>query len=258
MPLFNEIQTIAETCGAEFCGVADLALAHEEIVRQGGEEIGKYPRAISLGIVLPHAIVDQLPNRDDPAVAALYLHHAYAVINDRLDALASLVAGWVQRRGYAALPLTVKEHHDNERICAVFSHKLAAHLAGFGWIGKSCLLITPQAGPRVRWVSVLTDAPLAATGGPMAPRCGACRECVDACPVGAFTGEPFRPEDPREVRYDAKKCQRYFYELHQAGKPPACGMCVYACPHGKQTRCERSVPSGLDAGAPLKLNPFGA
>jgi len=234
MALMDDIHAVADTFGADFCGMADLSLAHDEIVRQGGEEIGKYPRAISLGIILPHAIVDQLPNRSDPAVAMSYLHHAYAVINARLDQLASLVAGRVQRRGYAVMPMTVKEHHDNERICAVFSHKLAAHLAGFGWIGKSCLLVTPQAGPRARWVSVLTDAPLEPTGEPMAQRCGDCRACVDICPVGAFTGEPFRPEDPREVRYDARKCQQYFAELAQAGRPPACGMCLYICPHGKQ------------------------
>jgi len=233
MPLFDEIQSVADTFGADFCGVADLAPAHGEIVRQGGEEIGKYPRAISLGIILPHAIVDQLPNRDDPAVAALYRHHAYAVNNSRLDELASLVAGRVQRRGYAALPLTVKEHLDNERICAVFSHKLAAHLAGLGWIGKSCLLVTPQAGPRVRWVSILTDALLEPTGEPMAERCGDCRECVDACPVSAFTGEPFRPENPREVRFDACKCHLFRREQEKAGNTRVCGMCLYACPHGR-------------------------
>ena len=64
----------------------------------------------------------------------------------------------------AALTVLLENLKD-ERQRAVFSNKLAAHLAGLGWIGKSCLLITPQVGPRVRWVSVLTEAPLALTGG---------------------------------------------------------------------------------------------
>jgi hypothetical protein len=33
MNLFDEIQIIADTFGADFCGVADLTLAHEEIAR---------------------------------------------------------------------------------------------------------------------------------------------------------------------------------------------------------------------------------
>jgi hypothetical protein len=63
----------------------------------------------------------------------------------------------------------------------VRAHKLAAHLAGLGWIGKSCLLLTEQFGPRVRFVSVLTDAPLEA-GSPLDKPCGKCQVCIDACP----------------------------------------------------------------------------
>ncbi len=37
-------------------------------------------------------------------------------------------------------------------------------MAGLGRIGKSCLLITPEAGPRVHWATVLTDAPMQVTG----------------------------------------------------------------------------------------------
>jgi epoxyqueuosine reductase QueG len=35
-------------------------------------------------------------------------------------------------------------------------------LAGLGWIGKSCSLISPHFGPRLRLVTVLTNAPLKA------------------------------------------------------------------------------------------------
>jgi epoxyqueuosine reductase QueG len=140
----------------------------------------------------------------------------------------------LQRRGHRVLPIPTKEHHDEERLCAMFSHKLAAHLAGLGWIGKSCLLVTPEAGPRVRWSSVLTDAPLEPTGGPMDERCGKCRECVDICPVDAFTGRPFDVREPRDMRYDAYACRRYFVELEEAGSLPACGLCLYVCPFGRK------------------------
>ena len=113
-----------------------------------------------------------------------------------------------------------------------FSHKLAAHLAGFGWIGKSCLLITPEYGPRVRWVSILTDAPLKATSTFIASKCGKCNVCVDSCPVDAFTGNNFERNLPREDRFDAQKCQDHFTKLETKGKLPVCGMCLYSCPYG--------------------------
>ena len=88
-----------------------------------------------------------------------------------------------------------------DRQLGFFSHKLAAHLAGLGWIGKSCLLVTLEVGPRVRWASVLTDAPLMA-GEPLEERCGECRGCVEVCPAGAFSGRSFFFDEPRAARFD--------------------------------------------------------
>jgi epoxyqueuosine reductase QueG len=120
------------------------------------------------------------------------------------------------------------------RVAAIFSHKLAAHMAGLGWIGKSCLLITPEAGPRVRWATVLTDAPLPATGSAMAERCGECQKCVEICPQAAFTGRPFREDEPREARYDARKCELYLKDLEEKTGYGVCGMCLFVCPHGRR------------------------
>lgn len=231
--LEDQIRQIAQQEGVDFIGVADLARAKEEIARQGGTEVAKYPRAISLGIRLFDGIVDQLPDRENRAGAVSYRTHCYDVINARLNLVASKVAGAVQRSGFRAYPVPASDRFDNERICAVFSHKLAAHLAGLGWIGRSCLLVTPDAGPRVRFVTVLTDAPLVA-GTPMEVQCGDCSECVDACPVQAFTGRLFREDEPREARYDARKCELFFKAMENEGRPAVCGLCLHACPHGKK------------------------
>ncbi|HMK46108.1 MAG TPA: 4Fe-4S double cluster binding domain-containing protein [Methanocella sp.] len=231
--LEGDIRKIADLEGVDFFGVADLALARDEIVRQGGPELSKYPRAVSVGIRLFDEIVDQLPDREKLAVAVNYRTHCYDVINARLDLIASRLSGTLQRAGFMAYPVPASERYDNERICAVFSHKLAAHLAGLGWIGKSCLLVTPEVGPRARFTTVLTDAPLA-VGTPMAERCGDCSECVTVCPARAFTGKNFLESDPREARYDASRCEKYFDVMKKQGKMSVCGMCLYACPHGKR------------------------
>lgn len=241
MNLNHRIREIAETWGADFCGTADLSPAYETILAQGGPVIAAYPRAVSVGIVLPHAIVDQLPNRADRAAAVSYRHHSYDVINQRLDLLASIISSVLQREGFKALPVPASKRVDDERICGAFSHKLAAHLAGLGWIGKSCLLVTPDEGPRVRWATVLTDAPLTVTGKPAEERCGSCNLCVETCPVQAFTGEAFNALDPREKRYDAGKCDRYFAAMkEEAPETAVCGLCLYVCPYGKQGSPEQS------------------
>jgi epoxyqueuosine reductase QueG len=235
MNMNNRIKEISETWGADFYGVADLSIAHDAIMAQGGAVIASYHRAISVGIVLLHSIVDQLPQSADRAVAVNYRHHSYEVINQRLDLITSRVSSLLQRDGYQALPIPASKRVDDERICGAFSHKLAAHLAGLGWIGKSCLLVTPEEGPRVRWATVLTDAPLLLTGKPMDERCGNCNLCVEICPVHAFTGEAFLASDPREKRFDARKCDRYFASKKKKDPELAvCGLCLYICPYGKQ------------------------
>ena len=233
MQLDYQIRIMAEHEGADFFGVADLSRANEAITDQWGSLCAQYPKAISIGIILPQAIVDELPNRDNRAVAVNY-RHAYDITNLRLDLLTSKLGSIIQQGGYKSLPVPASERFDDERICAVFSHKLAANLAGLGWIGKSCLLVTPEAGPRVRWATVLTDAPLIITGEPMEVQCGECNECVEICPVSAFTGEPFRENEPREERYDARKCEEYLYNAEEDNEWTVCGLCIYACPHGKK------------------------
>lgn len=233
MTLYRDLRRLAEAEEVDFFGVADLSPAHDAILAQGGQLVAAFPRAISIGIALLDAIVDQLPQRANPAVSLTYRRHAYDVVNQRLDYISSRLSSRLQKQGYRAFPVPASQRVDDERLCAVFSHKLAAHLAGLGWIGKSCMLITPEVGPRVRWATVLTDAPLEASGEPMPVACGDCQECVDICPVDAYSGQPFRPEDPREVRFDAHKCRRYFVELEEATGLSVCGLCLYVCPNGR-------------------------
>ena len=234
MDLDSRIHSLAESFGADYCGVADLTDVQDVIRSQGGELVTGYPRAFVLGIRLLDTLVDLLPENEDTAAAVLYRHHSYDVVNQALDQIGLQVANTIQKHGYRALPVPASRRTSEEKIAGPFSHKLAAHLAGLGWIGKSCLLITPDHGPRVRWISVLTDAPLTPTGTPMEYRCGDCTACVDICPVHAFSGRSFQEEDAREARFNAAACDRYFREMEENGRPVVCGLCLYVCPHGRK------------------------
>jgi len=240
MNLQDRLLLLARETGADYFGVADLGPAADFIRDQGGERIARFPWAVVMGIVLLDTIVDLLPEREDPSAAILYRHMSYDVVNQALDLIGLQVANTIRREGFQALPVPASKRSSDEKIAGLFSQKLAAHLAGLGWIGKSCLLVTPDHGPRVRWVTVLTDAPLTRTGSPMGPRCGDCSACVDACPIHAFTGRVFREDEPREARFDAALCDRYFKDLEKNGHPPVCGMCLFICPHGRQAGTDPS------------------
>jgi epoxyqueuosine reductase QueG len=235
MELEVKLKQLAEDMGADFFGIANLSSAHEAIRNLWEERAAQFPRAISVGISLPHAIVDQQPNRFSSAVAMNYKHHAYKIINQRLDHTSSRLSGVLQREGYESLPIpSTQENTHTAELYGIFSHKMAARLSGLGWIGKCCLLVTPEVGPRVRWGTILTDASLKVTGIPMDERCGDCQECVDICPSKAFTGEPFRVKDSREVRFDAHKCDNYLRKLEKTSALGVCGMCLYVCPYGRK------------------------
>jgi epoxyqueuosine reductase len=229
MNLNYALHDLIKNDGADFFGVADLSPAQDFIREQGGDVVASYPLAVSIGITLLNTIIDQLPQGFERSEAVSYRHH-YDVTNLRLDLLAAKVASMLQREGYKAYPIPASQRFDDERICAIFSHKLAANLAGLGWIGKSCLLITPESGPRVRWATVLTNAPLSPNQELVKDSCGSCTECVDACPVGAFSGATFYADEPREVRYDAAKCEKYLNDLEKSTGLATCGLCIYACP----------------------------
>ncbi len=235
MQLEKLLSAVQRDKGVDYTGVAPLSSARDFVRDLGGDFIAELPTCVSVGIALPNAIVDLLPRRKERAVQVSYRHHAYDVVNQRLDLITSEIASSLQREGFRAFPVPAAERVDDRRICASFSHKLAANLSGLGWVGKSCLLVTPGHGPRVRWSTVLTDAPAPASVKRLPDRCGKCTRCVDICPVQAFTGEPFRPEEPREARFAAEKCDRYFQDMGSRGELKVCGMCLYACPFGMQS-----------------------
>ncbi len=229
-----EIRSLAFSLDADYFGVADLSLARDFIHMQGGERVSRYPRGVVIGMVLQDSLVDLLPEKD-PAAAIMYKQNSYDVVNCALDQIALRVANTLRRAGFGAFPVPASKRTDDEHVCGIFSQKLAAHLAGLGWIGKSCLLVTPDHGPRVRWVTVLTNAPLHPTGAPMEPRCGDCRACVEICPQHAFTGRPFHKDEPREARFDAVACDRHFKNVEKSKGVAVCGLCLFICPHGRKT-----------------------
>ena len=222
--LTQQLGDFSRRQGADLFGIADLKPVHDTAASQADPFIQRFPRAVSMGMQLCGPIVEQ-HSPDEPRRQSLYWHHVYEVVTRALDFLAYDVARWLTGWGFNAFPVPASTPYNLDKLEGIFSHKLAAHLAGVGWIGKSCLLLTDRFGPRVRLVTVLTDAPLE-TGQTLDKPCGQCRVCVESCPVKAFTGLEFQAGQGREVRFDVFKCSEYRREH-------PCGLCVSSCPEGR-------------------------
>ena len=124
--------------------------------------------------------------------------------------------------------------------------KTAAVRCGLGCQGKSTLLVTPNYGPRVRLISVLTSAELDVDEPYREDLCRNCEKCVVACPTQAL--EPYKIKinrcmtyaaekpDASDVPEDARKLERKLIERPTSNSYIECTTCIEACPIGKLQR----------------------
>lgn len=226
--LKEELRRLAEELGADLFGVADLTPVWAKIEEEYGSVFAGLKRAVSASVFFPRLVVNELA--DGPTHT--YLRY-YDTINARLDDIALRLSNYLQKKGYRAFPIPASQRVSESKLAGIFSHRLAAELAGLGWIGKNCSLINPDVGPRLRLVTVLTDAELPGDK-PVENRCGECSMCREACPPGAIKGMMFSREDPLEVRFDAQACHDYLMKVRHSFGKRICGRCLAACPFGKE------------------------
>ncbi|MFH0763019.1 MAG: hypothetical protein V1925_03935 [Candidatus Omnitrophota bacterium] len=203
--------------GADLFGVADIKEIRKEF-KLSQETLKRLDWGISLGINVSGAILEEIT--EEPT--RLYFHH-YRTVNFFLDQLALRAAGFIQRKGFAALAIPASLILDWENHRGHLSHKKIAVSAGLGWIGRNNLLVNKEFGSQFRLVSILTDMPLKADKSLKGGGCGECRLCIKACPAGAIKEE--------FLEFDYVKC---FEKLNEFQKKRMvdqyiCGVCVNAC-----------------------------
>ncbi len=227
----EQIKTLALSLGADVVGIADLALV-ADLPTIPANLLAGYSRAVSIGVRLSGAVLDQIEREPTP----LYAHH-YLVVNQLLNTIALKVATALEQAGAQALPIPASQTLDQAEQYAHISSKAIARAAGLGWQGKSLLIINPDFGPRFRIATILTNAALT-PDQPLANGCGACHACADACPAGAIRNLTFTDYPPsRDAALDVQKCAGKLY--NEFARLPfvgdaVCGVCVKVCPWGQQ------------------------
>jgi len=206
-----EVLTAAAEAGADIAGVADLRPVLPFVHRPFRPLIQRFPFAVSLGVDIlrysPDGGID--PGFDEQIIA--------------LETLGVRVGRVLAPHCKERLVLHAEDCLDPGALRSPVSNKIIAAQAGLGWIGKCLLLVTPRFGPRVRLVSILTDAPLL-PGNPLPGECGECTACLDACPAGSLQAHQGIPQERGQV-LDVATC------LGGHG----CSECMMACPVGRGT-----------------------
>jgi epoxyqueuosine reductase len=240
-----DIKSRARSLGFDLCGIApatalpELAHLQEWLARGYAGEMTYLERSAAaradIRHVLPSAqsviVTGTVYYTDDRAEArsltsARIARYAWGedyhlVLSKRLEALVA----WMREASDSPFEsfIFVDKHHVQERV-------FAKH-AGLGWIGKNTCLINPDLGSWLflAGVAVSLDLPADAAG---IDQCGACTQCIDACPTGAIVDE---------YEIDATRCISYL-TIELAGPIPphqraslgdhlfGCDICQDVCP----------------------------
>jgi len=179
---------------------------------------------IVMGLAMPLPIVETTPS---------VVHmEMYKTANAELDQLAYDLTRYLNRLGHASFFFprdgysSMKALRENNRVA--FAHIPAARYGGLGTVGASHNLLTPEFGPRVRFVSVFTSAEI--PPDPMIDKdlCIKCEACAKCCPKSAI-----RMRSDRVIGdYDDQACLEMAEDL-VARRCFPCGICTKVCPIGK-------------------------
>ena len=189
----------------------------------------KFPRAVSFAVPMSSEIMAGIEKGPNQSYA-----EEYRRVNQKINFVSDSLVSCIKDMGYVANPLPASKRIDPINLKGDFPHKTAATLAGLGWIGKNCQLITKEHGPWIRLGTVFTDLPIDNNKPIKKSYCGDCEICVSECPADALLGNFWYPGIPREELLDVWACDQWKkkqYYRFNAGHN--CGICAAVCPFGK-------------------------
>lgn len=224
-----EIKRVAKGFGASLTGITDNDprwLYTEKFSDMSGtappNDIPlELPNVIVTAQAMDYDLIRTVPSALSGASTGLgYSHDALVVLS---------TAQYIRNLGYNAIARM------NDSSLAV----PLAIKAGLGEYGRLGLLVTREYGPRVRLGKIYTDMPLAHDSPiqfGVKEFCDVCRNCAQACPVGAISSDEastdrYNQSNVKGVKkwsVDGEKCFGYW-----AAQNSDCSICIRVCPFNK-------------------------
>jgi Pyruvate/2-oxoacid:ferredoxin oxidoreductase delta subunit len=210
-PFLDEFETYAESLGATSVGYAEL---EPEWVFQDNGVL--YDNAVVVTMAMDEAVLDTAPS----AEALDHVIDNYGTLGEVVEALAE----YLRDHGFAAQaghPQMGQVHYPT-----------LAEAANLGYRGKHRMIMTPEAGPRVRVGAVYTNVanlpvPEENDHEWIADYCDNCNLCVRECPAEAIPAATEWDEHGRMSPIDSEACFEEFAENY------GCAVCVKVCPFNK-------------------------
>ena len=222
MELTDEIKKYLYCCGADLIGIGDMSRV----------ENCKFKTGIAIAVALPKNIITDL--QEAPTEEYYNLYHS---LNQKLNGIVMTGEDFLKKKGFEAYAQTTERVEITQDKFSKLPHKTVATRGGLGWIGKNCLLVTPQYGSAIRISSLLTNAPLKCDEPVSQSLCGACNQCVVNCPAQALMDNLWTVDTQRENIVDIEKCYKKQVEIMSKStgiETDLCGKCFAVCAYTKR------------------------
>lgn len=210
----TDIEKVCKKLDIDFLGVASLnRFRNAPQLHRPQDLLPDAQSVVSVGLRIPDGVSEA--NRRafeiDGMRHSIYIYqmHGYVLLNEKLNQTVLTITRYLEKRGYKSTPIPASRPSDSYKKMGVFSNRHAAVAAGLATFGWNSLAITSQAGPRVRWASVLTSASLPPDLLQEEEICNGCHKCVGVCPVNAIPTEESVDLEIEDRIYEYSKLNKW-------------------------------------------------
>lgn len=193
----QSIKKLAHELGVDLIGFAPICRFDEAPIQMSPQGIMPAAKTVIVcAIHHPDATIE-LEGGEHGQSQVFESYTIQYTMNTKLDHISFSIAHYLDNNGYDAVPIVssnIWRYRSYKELDAVFSpdmsHIYAAVCAGIAEMGWNGLALSPEYGPRNRFVSIITDAELEPT--PLLPGgtlCDMCGECIRCCPTDAYRKE---------------------------------------------------------------------